>query len=255
MDIMSTTYNTFAYVYDKFMNNIPYKEWAMYIKTLLQQYNIPTGTLVELGCGTATLAMLLEAQGYQITGVDNSEDMLNLASDKLTASSHISLILQDMCDLDLPDIYDGIYCVCDSLNYLLSEEDIAYTFQGVRNHLKENGIFIFDMKTIHFYKNILGDQVFCDHQQDCSYTWENSFFEEDNVNQYDLTLFVKQPTTKLYEKFNEVHHQRGYELEEIIDLLNASGLEYVTAYDAFTFNPPTTTSERIYIIARNGDTL
>ncbi|MBQ9983345.1 MAG: class I SAM-dependent methyltransferase [Lachnospiraceae bacterium] len=252
---MSTNYHTFAYVYDKFMNNIPYQEWAQYLKELFQQYNIPSGNLVELGCGTATLALLLEAQGYCITGVDNSEDMLSLASEKLTANHHIQLILQDMCELDLPNYYDGIYCVCDSLNYLLSEEEIAYTFQGVRNHLKENGIFIFDLKTIHFYQNILGDQIFCDHQEDCSYIWENSFFEEDNVNQYDLTLFVKQSQSNLYEKFNEVHHQRGYELEEIIDLLNVTGLEYVTAYDAFTSNPPTATSKRIYIIARNGDIL
>lgn len=252
---MSTSYHSFAYVYDKFMDNIPYKEWSSYITMLFKQYNIPDGNLVELGCGTASLALLLEEAGYTVTGIDNSEDMLNIATEKVKGHPTITFLLQDMCELQLPDTYDGFYCVCDSLNYLLSPEDIAYTFQGVRNHLKEDGIFIFDLKTIHFYKNVLGDQVFCDHQEDCSYTWENSFFEEDNVNQYDLTLFVKQPQLDLYEKFNEVHHQRGYELQEIIDLLNAAGLEYVTAYDAFTTQPPTTTSERIYIIARNGDKL
>ncbi len=250
---MSTSYHNFAYVYDKFMDNIPYEEWSRYIIHLFHKYHIKQGNLVELGCGTATLSLLLEQQGYHITGIDNSPDMLSIAAEKLTYDSDIQLQLQDMSDLALEDTYDAFYCVCDSLNYLVSEEDILHTFQGVKEHLKKDGIFLFDLKTLHFYQNVLGDQTFCDHQEDCSYTWENNFFEEDNVNQYDLTIFVRQADTGLYEKYNEVHHQRGYELEEIIDLLHVAGLEYVTAYDAFTENPPCEDSERIYIIARNGE--
>ncbi len=250
---MSTNYHSFAYVYDKFMDNIPYKEWCQYIISLLNKYNIKQGNLVELGCGTATLSLLLEQEGYHITGIDNSPDMLSIAAEKLTPNSHISLQLQDMSDLTLEGTYDAFFCVCDSLNYLVTKEDILHTFQGIKAYLKKDGIFLFDLKTLHFYQNVLGDQTFCDHQEDCSYTWENSFFEEDNVNQYDLTIFVRQSDTNLYQKYNEVHHQRGYELEEIIDLLRMAGLEYVTAYDAFTDNPPTEDSERIYIIARNGE--
>ncbi len=250
---MSTSYNNFAYVYDQFMDNIPYKDWSQYILKLLHDYNVNNGALVELGCGTATIAILLEQQGYQITGIDISADMLSIAAEKLPYGSCITLLLQDMSDMTLVETYDAFYCVCDSLNYLLSTEDILHTFQSVKAHLKRDGIFLFDLKTIHFYKDILGDQVFCDHQEDCSYTWENNFFEEDNVNQYDLTIFVKEYSSGLYKKFNEVHHQRGYSLEEIIDLLKQAGLEYVTAYDAFTDNPPSEDSERIYIIARNGE--
>ncbi len=250
---MSTSYNNFAYVYDQFMDNIPYDEWCEYIVQLFHQYQIPGGDLVELGCGTATLSLLMEKHGYHITGVDNSADMLAIASEKLSMNSTMQLLLQDMSDLFLNNFYDGFYCVCDSLNYLLDEEDMRNTFLGVKSYLKKNGVFIFDLKTLHFYQNVLGDQVFCDHQENCSYTWENNFFEEDNVNQYDLTLFVKQEDSELYEKFNEVHHQRGYHLEEIIDLLSQAGLEYVTAYDAFTSNPPREDSERIYIIAKNGE--
>ncbi len=251
---MSTSYKNFAYVYDTFMDNIPYEEWCNYITHLFQKYNIPSGNLVELGCGTATLALQLAMCGYSITGIDNSDDMLNIAADKIAGTSNISLQLQDMRDLLLDTTYDGFYCVCDSLNYLLSPEDILDTFRCIKKYLKKDGIFLFDMKTIHFYQNCLGDQTFCDHQEECSYVWENSFFEEDCINQYDLTFFVRQDDSNLYEKFNEVHHQRGYDLEEIIDLLSLAGLEYVTAYDAFTDEPPRDDSERIYIIARNGET-
>lgn len=250
---MSTSYNHFSYVYDKFMDNIPYKEWCTYLTGLFHRHHIFNGRLVELGCGTATLSLLMEQQGFHITGIDNSPDMLTMASEKLHYDSHITLLLQNMCDLELNETYDGFFCVCDSLNYLLSPEDILCTFQGVKTYLKPNGVFIFDLKTIHFYKDVLGDQTFCEHQSDCSYTWENNFFEEDNVNQYDLTIFVRKDNSNLYAKYNEVHHQRGYHLEEIIDLLSLAGLEYVTAYDAFTDHPPTVDSERIYIIARNGE--
>lgn len=250
---MSTSYTSFSYVYDKFMDNIPYSHWCDYILKLFHKYNLHSGTLVELGCGTATLSLLMEEHGYKITGIDNSSDMLSIAAEKLTANSKITLQLQDMSDLYFESQFDGFYCVCDSLNYLLSEEDIYNTFLGVKEYLKAGGIFIFDLKTIHFYKNVLGDQTFCDHQEDCSYTWENSFFEEDNINQYDLTLFVRHEENGLFEKINEIHHQRGYYLEEIIDLLTQAGLEYVTAYDAFTEAPPRDDSERIYIIAKNGE--
>ena len=250
---MSTSYKNFAYVYDTFMDNIPYDDWSKYIAYLFEKYHIDSGNLVELGCGTATLALQLVNYGYSIIGIDNSDDMLNIAAEKTANTPDIALQLQDMRDLLLDSTYDGFYCVCDSLNYLLSREDILDTFHCIKKYLRKDGIFIFDMKTIHFYQNCLGDQIFCDHQEACSYVWENAFFEDDCINQYDLTLFVRQDDSNLYEKFNEVHHQRGYNLEEIIDLLSLAGLEYVTSYDAFTEEPPKDDSERIYIIARNGE--
>lgn len=251
---MSTCYHNFAYVYDTFMDNIPYKEWSQYILTLFHASSIFNGTLVELGCGTGTLCGLMSAAGYSVIGIDNSTDMLTIAADKLAASRNITLLYQDMTDSDLGDTYyDGFYCVCDSLNYLLTAEEILSAFSGVQRYLKKQGIFIFDLKTPYFYKNILGDQVFCDHQENCSYVWENSYFEEDCINQYDLTIFARKDKEELFRRFSETHHQKAYGLPEIIDLLTQSGLEYVTAYDAFTTNAPSAKSERIYIIARNGE--
>ncbi len=252
---MSTSYQNFAYVYDKFMDNIPYEDWNKYLIQLFQQYSVSSGNLVELGCGTGTMCLLMEKAGYQIIGVDNSTDMLTIASEKVAGNPNIILLEQDMRELELDTQYDGFYCICDSLNYLLSDSDVLSTFRSIKKHLKDNGVFIFDLKTPYFYETILGDQVFCDHQKDCSYTWENNYFEEERINQYDLTIFIKQPDQDLFERFNETHHQKAYSLPEIIDLLSVSGLEYVTSYDAFTSNPPSPESERIYIIARkrNGE--
>lgn len=252
---MSTNYQGFAYVYDKFMNNIPYKEWSKYLIHLFKQHSIQNGTLVELGCGTGTLSLLMNKAGFHVIGIDNSTDMLSIAFEKTQNSPDITLLYQDICELDLGTVYDGFYSICDSLNYLLSPSDLLLTFQGVKKHLEEHGIFIFDLKTPYFYENILGDQVFCDHQEDCSYTWENSYFKDEHINQYDLTIFARRNNSELFERFNEIHHQRAYSVTEVIDLLSQAGLEYVTAYDAFTNNPPLPESERVYIIAkqRNGE--
>lgn len=248
---MSANYLRFAYVYDKFMDNIPYETWSQYLTKLFHHYSITDGTLVDLGCGTGTLAILMNKSGYSVIGVDNSTDMLTLAAEKIENTPDITLLCQDMRELELGTVYDGFYCICDSLNYLLSPSDVLSAFQGIKKYLKEQGIFIFDMKTPYFYQYVLGDQIFCDHQEDCSYIWENNYFEEDCINQYDLTIFAKHPDNGLFERFYETHHQKAYLLSEIIDLLSAAGLEYVTAYDAFSLNPPTLTSERIYVIARN----
>lgn len=250
---MSTSYQGFAYVYDKFMDNIPYKEWSRYLTELFLNYSVSSGTLVDLGCGTGTMSLLMENAGYQILGIDQSIDMLTLASDKTADNPNITLLHQDMCALDLLSRYDGFYCICDSLNYLLLPEQVLSTFQSVQKYLKPSGIFIFDMKTPYFYETVLGDQIFCDHQADCSYTWENSYFEQERINQYDLTIFARRADSSLFERFTETHHQKAYTLEEIIDLLAQAGLDYITAYDAFSQNPPVPESERIYIIAGNGE--
>ncbi|MCM1180501.1 MAG: class I SAM-dependent methyltransferase [Clostridium sp.] len=250
---MSTSYTNFAYVYDTFMDNIPYKEWSEYLIHLFATYHITAGTLVELGCGTGTMSLLMNKPGFHIIGIDQSADMLTIAADKTYGSKNITLLQQDMRKFQLDMKAEGIYCVCDSLNYLLSPNDVCMTFQKVKEHLAPNGIFIFDLKTLYFYQTVLGDQTFCDHQKDCSYTWENSFFEEDFINQYDLTVFTRVNDTPLFERFCETHHQKAYVLSEIVDLLKQAGLEYITAYDAFTENVPHEESERIYIIARNGD--
>ncbi|MBO5468603.1 MAG: class I SAM-dependent methyltransferase [Lachnospiraceae bacterium] len=250
---MATSYEGFAYLYDQFMNNIPYDDWSHYLLSLLEQYDLSSGTLIELGCGTGTLTTYMAHAGYHIFGIDNSVDMLTIAADKTYALSNVQLLLQNMQDLNLGDLScDGAYCLCDSLNYLLTDDDILSTFCGIRRYVRTGGYFIFDLKTRYFYEEILGDQIFCDHQEQGSYIWENSYFEEDSINQYDLTFFAKSENG-LYEKFNETHHQRAYDLTEIIDFLQTAGLEYVTAYNAFTKMPPAPDSERIYIIARNGD--
>lgn len=250
---MSNVYQKFASVYDRFMDNIPYQEWSNYLYQLFCQYQISTGNLVELGCGTGTLCQLMSQHNFHITGIDLSKDMIKQAKKK--KADRITYMTGNMCKLQLDDTktYDGFYSLCDSMNYLLYDEEVISTLKGVNYYLKPNGIFIFDLKTEYFYQNRLGNQIFLDQQKDCSYIWENQYFKEDLVNQYDLTLFVKSGFLPFYRRYTETHHQKAYPLPKMIDFIRQAGLEYVTAYDAFTTNIPTPESERIYIITRNGE--
>ncbi|HKM04230.1 MAG TPA: class I SAM-dependent methyltransferase [Lachnospiraceae bacterium] len=242
-------YSDFAKVYDTFMDETPYSEWCEYIISLLKEYNITDGLVLELGCGTGTLTELLASAGYDMIGVDNSSQMLTIAMEKKDlAKKNILYLMQDMREFELYGTIKAVVSVCDSLNYLLESEDLVKTFQLVNNYLDPKGIFIFDFNTVFKYETIIGDAVIAENREECSFIWENYYHLEEQINEYDLTIFAKEGD--LYRKFTETHYQRGYSLEEMIKIIEASGLELMASYDAFTRNEPTDTSERIYIICR-----
>ncbi|MCI8292994.1 MAG: methyltransferase domain-containing protein [Hespellia sp.] len=243
-------YTCFASVYDIFMDNIPYDEWAAYLYDLFREYQVEGGLMLELGCGTGAMTERMAAYGYDMIGVDNSEEMLEAALEKkLESGCDILYLQQDMREFELYGTVRGIYSVCDSLNYITEEEDLVRVFHWVNNYLDPGGIFIFDFNTEYKYREILGQQTIAENREDCSFIWENEYDEEQKINTYDLTLFIRQQG-KLYEKYEETHFQRAYTLQNIQELLERAGLLYITAYDAFTRNSPSKTSERICVIAR-----
>ena len=243
-------YTSFARVYDTFMDNIPYEEWGKYLTALLEEYNVTDGLVLDLGCGTGTMTELLAAKGYDMIGVDYSEDMLEIAMEKREISGHdILYLLQDMREFELYGTVGAVISICDSVNYITEEEDLEEVFRLVNNYLDPKGVFIFDFKTLYNYQTILGDRTIAEKREECSFIWDNYYYEEEKINEYELTLFI-QDEGDLYRKFEEIHYQKAYTLEEMIRLVKASGLEFVAAYDAFTKNAPDEKSERIYIVAR-----
>lgn len=243
-------YSKFAEVYDLFMQDIPYEQWCNYIIALLKQYGIEDGILLELGCGTGTLTKLLADKGYDMIGVDCSEEMLEIAMEKERINSQgILYLLQDMREFELYGTVRAVVSVCDSMNYLLEIEDLEQVFRLVNNYLDPKGIFIFDLKTDYYYRNATGDQVFGANQENSSFIWENYYYEEEQINEYALTIFMKEQGD-FYRKSEETHYQRAYNLDEICQALKNAGMEFIAAYDECTYEPPRVDSERIYIIAR-----
>lgn len=245
-------YTNFAEVYDTFMDNVPYEEWADNIQDILKEYQIEEGLVLDLGCGTGGMTELLAEKGYDMIGVDNSEEMLELALKKRMESGHdILYLLQDMREFELYGTVRAIVSVCDCVNYITEEEELTGMFRLADNYLDPGGIFIFDFNTEYKYRELLGDQVIAEDRQECSFIWDNYYDDREKLNEYELTLFVKcEGETDLYRKYQEIHYQKAYTLEQIRRLVEASGLKFVAAYDAYTKNSPSDTSERICVVAR-----
>ena len=288
-------YESFARVYDLFMDNVPYEEWGSYLTGLLREYGICSGTVAELGCGTGKMTRLLAAAGYDMIGVDNSEEMLEIAreaeyeadawsaaeawdeADETDAleeyaelgepdepeesdepdepdepdelpNGGILYLLEDMRELELYGSVRAVVSVCDSMNYILEEADLREVFSRVHEYLEEDGVFIFDLNTVYKYRDLLGETT-AENREEGSFIWENYFDEESAVNEYDLTLYIREDGES-YRRFEEVHYQRAYDLKTIDRLLADAGMELTAAYDAFTKEPVRDDSERIYVVAR-----
>ncbi len=267
-------YTDFAQVYDELMDDTPYEEWCAFLMGIFRRYGVgdaagavagsgneasvinsnlaqERNTILDLGCGTGTLTELLAREGYDMIGVDNAEEMLRIAMEKRERSGlDILYLLQDMRELELYGTVGAVVSVCDSLNYLLDEEDIVQTFDRVNNYLYPQGIFIFDFNTVYKYQTVIGDATIAENREDCSFIWENYYHEDEEINEYDLTVFVAE--NQLFRRFQEVHYQRGYRLSQMKALLERAGLEFLEAMDADTHGEVRQESERIYVVARKG---
>lgn len=243
------SYTGFAEFYDLFMDNIPYEEWSNYLISLLKEYNVNSGIVLDMGCGTGNITEFLARAGYDMIGIDNSEDMLMEAMNKRYDSNlDILYLCQDMRDFELYGTVAAAVSICDSMNYIIEYNDLVKVFKLVNNYLDPNGIFIFDLNTIHKYET-MGDCTIAENRETGSFIWENSYFPDKKLNQYDLTIFAKDEDER-YTKFEETHIQRGYTLDEIKSALKNAGLIFVNSYSAFSKNPISENDERIYIIAK-----
>ena len=242
-------YTSFAQVYDLFMDNVPYDQWCRYITELLREYGIQDGLVLELGCGTGVLTRKLAAKGYDMIGVDYSEDMLEIAMDHRQEGEDILYLLQDMREFELYGTVRAAVSICDSMNYIVEYQDLVQVMKLVNNYLDPGGIFIFDLNTPYKYEEILGENTFAENRPEGSFIWENYYDGETGINEYDLTLFVREKEG-LYRKFEETHYQRAYELEQVRRAVKEAGIEFVAAYDAGTHKPVRQDSQRIYVIAR-----
>lgn len=244
-------YTGFAVVYDEYMDNIPYEEWSQYLISLLRQQGIGAGkTVVDLGCGTGTVTMILAANGYDCVGIDNAPEMLTIAADKMYAQGQeIVYSLQDMRDFALPYEADAMVSICDSMNYITGRGDLKKVFDCVKAGLAPGGVFIFDLKTIHFFRDILGGHTYAENRDTSAFVWNNSYDEHTRNNRYELAVFV-QNADGAFTRYEEEHFQHGFENTEVLEAAKAAGLSVTAVYDAFTLKAPRKDSERLYYILR-----
>ena len=272
---MYESYQSFASVYDEFMDGTDYQQTADKIREIILRYGLSrpadlrTGEsekrdvllaaeknlVVDLGCGTGKLTEILADMGFDVMGIDLSEEMLSMALSRRDRHRHRTLYLcQDMREFELFGTAGTFVSIGDSVNYLLENEDMDKLFGRVNTFLYPGGIFVFDFKTLHLYRDVIGDSTIAEDREDCSFIWENWFDAETRINEYDLTLFIRDKDSdagdNIFRKYQEIHRQRGYTLEEMKSFADRAGLVWITQMDSDTMGPVRPDSERILCVVR-----
>ncbi|GER66964.1 methyltransferase [Weizmannia acidilactici] len=241
------SYEDFAYVYDVLMEDAPYADWLRWIKAQQQQYGITGRRILDLACGTGELSVHLAREGYDVTGVDLSENMLAVASEKaLVESLYIVFLQQNMCMLEGLHDFDIVAVFCDSLNYLETESEVKETFRHVYGALRPGGMFLFDVHSIYKIDRLFQNHTFADNGDDVSYIWNSFPGAYPHSVEHELSFFVFDEKTGLYERFDELHKQRTFPVETYGKWLREAGFEVKSPTADFKAEAPGPESERIF---------
>lgn len=237
------SYNIFAEFYDDLTQNVEYEKIAKYVSSFFKKYYPSGKTVLDLACGTGTLSKLLNEEGYNIIGIDLSDDMLCIASSK--SVDNASFIKGDISSFALPQKVD--YCVCslDSINHLKSIEQVGECFNCVYNSLVDGGIFVFDVNTVYKHKNVLNDNTFVFDEENFFLSWDNEYLGENTVRIL-LDFFVFNGVN--YDRFSEEFCEKAYEISELENKLNKFII--LGVYDELTLTEPKNDSERIYFVCK-----
>lgn len=243
-------YKDFAVIYDELINgDVNYNAWANKIIEICSSLNIEKRDYLDLACGTGNMTLEMSKYFKNIWAVDLSSQMLAEAEIKFRVSNKkAKFVCQDICNLKLNNKFDLITCCLDSTNYILEESGIVDYFNGVNYHLKENGIFIFDINSFYKLTSILSSNTFTFDNEEVAYIWEN--YLEDDIVEMSLTFFVREG--KLYKRFDEEHRERAYREEQLEKLLYNAGFKIIQKLDNYETALTSSECERIvYVLTKN----
>lgn len=243
-------YARFAEIYDRLTHDIPYIKWADYLQSAFLKFDRDPHLVLELGCGTGSMAIELAQRGYEMIALDMAPEMLSRAYEKAKEKQADILFLnQDMREFELYGTVDAVLCLLDSLNYMSSIKDIRKVFRLVHNYLNPGGLFIFDLNSPYKLSNVLGNETFYELDDQTAWIWTNTYDPKKRSTTFDLTFFVKNEDG-LYERFEETHKERAFEREEIAGALEECGLTLLGDYGELKFQKPRKNEERIFYVAQ-----
>lgn len=245
------SYKHFADYYDRLMTeDINYSRIADYIENLFDRYDINPKLIADLACGTGNVTIPMSERGYEMIGVDNSIQMLEVARKKATEKNLDILFLnQDIAKLDLFGTCDAFLCMIDGVNYILQPKSLCNMFKRIKTcFLNPGGIFVFDISSFYKLSEFVGNNTFIHDGDDIFYAWENKYHPNMQISEMYLNFFVKEK--KGYRRFCERHFQKAYKTEEIIKALKKAGFADVDCYDGLAFSKPKKDSKRVIFAAR-----
>jgi ubiquinone/menaquinone biosynthesis C-methylase UbiE len=249
--VAAMTYESFAYWYDLLMEEAPYDAWQSFVQRKLQQYGRRGATrILDIGCGTGELAVRLAKAGFVVAGVDLSENMLSIAQAKAEAQQvTVEFFQQNMTELRGFSDFDCATIFCDSLNYLLEEKEVQQTFSCVYELLRKDGLLLFDVHSPYKMDRVFRDAVFTSNDEEISYIWSCYPLSFPHSVEHELTFFVRGGDGK-YERYDEWHQQRTYEMIQYQQWLTEAGFTVLEITADFTDEAPTEMSERIFFVAQ-----
>lgn len=244
---MMDTYTVLAEFYDQLTTDVPYQQWADYIEKQFARHKSPIRTVVELGCGTGTLAAILAGRGYQVTAIDLSPDMLSVAAEKCEGLD-VQLVCQDMSKLSLPAQADAVVCCLDSLNYVTKPALVQRTFRKVLDALRQGGLFLFDVKTPLALEGADG-QVYIDENEEVYCVWRGEYDRRRRICGYGIDLFSLQDDGSWW-RGGEYHEEYAYTMEELSAWLDAAGFRQIKQFGNLRMSSPKENEDRIFFAAR-----
>lgn len=241
--------------YDELMQIVPYAAWVEYVMLLLSVVGHQPRRVLDCACGTGNVSFELAKQGLDVTGVDLSEGMIQVAQKKAKEARadlfplSIRFLQADLTNFDLGETFDTATCLYDSLNYILAPAALQAAFGCIAKHMQPSGIFVFDLNAEHAFRANLFTQRRRDPKKPLHYDWQASFNESTRICTVRMQ-FRRTAASGRIEEFSEVHRERAYSLSEIEAMLAATGWQLLHTYDAYTLNRPHARSERWYFVAR-----
>ena len=248
-------YRDFAFFYDLLMKNADYESRFGYIIGLLAENGIGEGILLDMACGTGTLSKMFAQKGFDVVGIDASEEMLSRAQEKKLEESFDALFLcQKMEELDMFGTVDAAVCTLDSLNHVTEKEKISEIFRRVALFMNDNGLFIFDVNTLYKHRRVLENNAFVFDTENVFCVWQNTLLEDNETTQINLDIFEgDEEEEDVYIRYSEEFFERGYELDFLKKTLENYRFEVVGIYDDMTKEPVREDSERaVFVCKKHG---
>ncbi|MBO5305524.1 MAG: methyltransferase domain-containing protein [Clostridia bacterium] len=242
-------YGAIADIYDKLNAEIDYAAWAEFAERNFDRYlKARPSLLLDLACGTGSMTVALSDRGYDMIGVDGSEEMLSVAYER-SAGKHILYLLQDMRRFELYGTVGAVTCCLDSLNYLTEDGDLAECFSTVHNYLEPDGLFLFDVNTPYKFEKVYGSNSYILEDEGAYCGWQNEYDEGSGLCRFYLSVFREDEDGRYFRE-DEEQCERCYSMEQIRAALLETGFELLSVSAGFDFSEPTEQTERWYFAAR-----